>query len=424
MKVLVVGGGGREHTLAWKIRQSPRVDEIYCIPGNAGIEEVATCIKADPRNLAEVAAFAREAGIDLTVVGPEDPLVNGIVDEFERQGLLIFGPSREAARLEGSKAFCKDFLSRHRIPTAWYKTFDDPDAARAFVREKGAPIVVKASGLAAGKGVTVAGDVETALEAIDRVMIQRVFGDAGETVVIEECLVGEEVSVLAITDGETVIPLVSSQDHKPVYDGDKGPNTGGMGAYSPAPVLTEELERRVYEEIMIPAIRGMAAEGRPYKGVLYGGLMITDEGPKVLEFNVRFGDPETQVVIPRLESDLVDALEAAAQTRLHEVQLKWRPDCAVCVVVASGGYPLDYEKGKVITGLGEAAAMEDVIVFHAGTAGKNGTTVTAGGRVLGVTALGSTVRQAVDRAYAAVNAIHFEGMHFRRDIAHRALSRL
>lgn len=423
MKVLVVGGGGREHTLAWKLSRSPRVSELFCLPGNAGIAEIATCIPGDPLNLSQVVDFAVKAGIDLTVVGPEDPLAAGIVDEFEGRGLKIFGPSRRAAELEGSKSFAKDFMVRHGIPTAAHRTFTAVDEARAYLKEVGAPVVVKASGLAAGKGVTVARTVEESLDALERAMVQRAFGTAGEAVVIEECLTGEEVSVLALTDGETVVPLVSSQDHKPVYDGDRGPNTGGMGAYSPAPVLTKELEQRVYEEILVPTVRGMAAEGRPYRGVLYAGLMIAAGEPTVLEFNVRFGDPETQVVIPRLRSDLLDVLEAAAEGRLHEMQLQWHDEAAVCVVMASGGYPLDYQKGKEISGLVEAGADDKVMVFHAGTALRGQQVVTAGGRVLGVTALGTTIGEAVDRAYKAVGRIQFAGAHYRRDIAHRALVR-
>lgn len=421
MRVLVVGGGGREHALVWKLGQSRRVDALYCLPGNAGIARLARCVPGDPEDVAAVAAFAEREGIGLTVVGPEAPLVAGLADELARRGLGCFGPTAAAAALEGSKAFAKDLMARHGIPTAAYRVFDAPAPARDYIRSLGGPVVVKADGLAAGKGVVVARGPEEALRAVDEAMVSGAFGAAGRRIVVEEFLEGEEVSVLALTDGERVIPLASAQDHKRALDGDRGPNTGGMGAYSPAPVYTPELARRVEAEILLPTVRALAAEGRPYRGVLYAGLMVTAAGPKVLEFNCRFGDPETQAILPRLESDLLEVLEAAAAGDLGGVTLRWRPGAAVCVVMASGGYPGRYEKGHPISGLDEAEALEDVIVFHAGTAARDGEVVTAGGRVLGVTALGPSTAAAVSRAYEAVGRIRFAGAHYRRDIARRAL---
>ncbi len=423
MRVLVVGGGGREHALVWKLRQSPRVREVYCLPGNAGIARLARCVPGDPEDVRAVADFAQEERVDLTVVGPEAPLVAGLVDELARRGLPACGPTAAAAAIEGSKVFAKELMARHGIPTAAYRVFDDPAAAREYVERLGGPVVVKAEGLAAGKGVVVAPGPAEAAAAVEEIMVRRAFGEAGRRVVVEEYLEGEEVSVLALTDGERVLTLPSSQDHKRALDGDRGPNTGGMGAYSPAPVLTPDLAQRVEQEILLPAVRALAAEGRPYRGVLYAGLMLTAEGPKVLEFNCRFGDPETQAVLPRLEGDLADALEAAAGGDLRGVSLSWRPDAAVCVVLASEGYPGPYEKGRPISGLEEAEAMADVLVFHAGTVRRDGQVVTAGGRVLGVTGLGPTIAAARERAYEAVERIRFAGCHYRRDIAHRALAR-
>ncbi len=422
MKVLVVGGGGREHALVWKIAQSPRVKEIFCAPGNAGIARQARCVNIGTEDITSLLEFARREGVDLTVVGPEAPLCAGIADAFEGAGLRVFGPSRAAAELEGSKVFAKEIMKKYGIPTARFAVFDDPAAARSYIKEIGAPCVVKADGLAAGKGVIVAASEEEALAAVDTIMVERAFGRAGERVVIEECLEGEEVSVLAFTDGQTVVPMVSSQDHKRVYDGDRGPNTGGMGAYAPAPVYTPEIHRRTLEEILVPAVRAMREEGRPYRGVLYAGLMVTSEGPKVLEFNVRFGDPEAQPVLALLESDLVEIMEAVLEERLAGVEIRWRDGAAVCVVLASGGYPGSYEKGKVISGLDEVPP--DVLVFHAGTAEAAGRVVTAGGRVLGVTAAAGDIASAVRAAYSVVEKINFEGMHYRRDIAGRALARL
>jgi phosphoribosylamine--glycine ligase len=421
MKLLVVGGGGREHTLVWKLKQSPFVEKIYCAPGNAGIAQEAECVPYQPDDLKGLVDFAKREGIDLTVVGPEAPLVAGIRDAFEAAGLKLFGPHANAAIIEGSKVFAKQLMAKYGIPTADFRVFRNPQEAISYVRELDHPCVVKADGLAAGKGVIVCSSRQEAEEAVHLIMEKKVFGKAGDAVVIEECLEGEEVSVLAFTDGETVIPMVASQDHKRVFDGDQGPNTGGMGAYSPAPVYTPEIHEEVCQKILFPVITALASEGRKYQGVIYAGLMITEKGPYVLEFNCRFGDPEAQVVIPRLRSDLVPVMEAVLEGRLHEVSLEWDQRAAVCVVLASGGYPGAYEKGKVIFGLEEVPP--DVLVFHAGTARANGRFVTSGGRVLGVTGFGETIREAVSRTYQAVEKIYFEGMHYRRDIAHRALAR-
>ena len=423
MKVLLVGGGGREHSLVWKIGQSPRVSKVFCAPGNAGIAQMAECIDIPVTDLEALAAFAERKGVDLTVVGPELPLVMGIVDIFEERGLRIFGPRREAAEIEGSKVFCKDVLSKYGVPTAQYRAFDNRDEAAAYVDSVGAPIVVKADGLAAGKGVIPSSTKEEALKALDMIMVEKAFGDAGNRVVIEELLVGEEASFIVFTDGEAVVPLASSQDHKPIYDGDRGPNTGGMGAYSPAPVVTEEVHGKIMEEVMIPTIRGMASEGRPYRGVLYGGLMIKDGQPKVLEFNARFGDPENQPIMMRMKGDIVPLLEACIDGNLGG-PIDWDSRWAVCVVMASKGYPGSYEKNMVIHGLDKVAEMEDVFVFHAGTARAGEEIVTSGGRVLGVTGLGEGVKEAIERTYSAVKKIHWEGVYCRTDIGKRALDRL
>ena len=421
MKVLIVGGGGREHALAWKISQSPKVSKIYAAPGNAGIGGIAECVGLKADDIQGLLAFAKERSIDLTVVGPEGPLSSGIVDQFAQAGLRIFGPSGKAAEIEASKRFAKDLMKKYNIPSAAYEVFTDRAAAETYVRAKGAPIVVKADGLAAGKGVVVAETVEEAVGALDLIMTDKAFGAAGDRVIIEECLTGEEASFMAFTDGKAVVPMASAQDHKRVFDGDKGPNTGGMGAYSPAPVVTKKLERQVMDEIMIPTVRAMEKESRPYRGVLYAGLMIRDGAAKVLEFNARFGDPETQPVLARLETDLIDVIEAILDQKLARIEVKWKPESAVCVVMASGGYPGSYGKGKAITGLDAAAKHDQVIVFHAGTAKKNGAIVTDGGRVLGVTGLGPVIAAAIDNAYAAVRDISFEGAHYRKDIGARAL---
>jgi len=423
MRVLVVGGGGREHALAWKLRQSPRVRQVLCAPGNGGIREVATCVPIDAADVHALLAFAQKERVDLTVVGPEAPLAAGIVDLFEMHGLRIFGADRAAAGLEGSKAFAKELMRRHGIPTAAARVFTDPAEARGYLREVGAPVVVKADGLAAGKGVVICRTLGEAEEALRAIMEERIFGSAGERCIVEEFLEGEEASFLAFTDGTTVVPMPASQDHKAVFDGDQGPNTGGMGAYSPAPVVTPALQEQVMAEVMVPTVRAMAAEGRPYRGVLYAGLMITAAGPKVLEYNARFGDPEAQPILARLESDLLPLLEACIDGTLADARPIWRPDAAVCVVLASGGYPGRYPTGLPIAGLEEAGREEGVVVFHAGTALRDGRVVTAGGRVLGVTARGATIREAVDRGYRAAAKIGFEGLHYRRDIAHRALAK-
>lgn len=423
MNVLIVGGGGREHALAWKVSRSPRVKKIYAAPGNAGMAQLAECVPVKAEDIAGLLSFARSHAIGLTIVGPEGPLSLGIVDAFEKEGLRIFGPSRKAAEIEANKAFSKDLMKKYGIPTAEYGAFTDRAAAEDYIRKMGAPIVVKAAGLAAGKGVIVAETVEEALEALNLIMGKKAFGEAGDVVVVEECLRGEEASFMAFTDGATVVPMASSQDHKRVFDADRGGNTGGMGAYSPAPIVTREIEQQVMERVMIPTVRAMENEGRLFKGILYAGLMIHGGEAKVLEFNARFGDPETQPVMARLDSDLIDIIEAILDNRLASVPVAWKKDSAVCVVMASGGYPGSYEKGKAIRGLESAGHVKNVMVFHSGTALKNGTVVTDGGRVLGITGLGHTVAAAIDAAYLGVREISFEGAHYRRDIGARALER-
>jgi phosphoribosylamine--glycine ligase len=422
MKVLVVGGGGREHALVWKIAQSPKVSQIFCAPGNAGIAKLAQCVPIGAEDIVALADFAQREGIDLTVVGPEAPLCAGIADEFQRRGLRIFGPTKSAAEIEGSKVFCRQLLAKWRIPSPKFAAFDDPNEAKSYIRRQGAPIVVKADGLAAGKGSIVCATLDEALRAVDRIMVEREFGDAGKRIVVEEFLTGREASVMVFTDGRTVKPMLPSRDHKRLLDNDQGPNTGGMGAYCPVPDIDASLYDEIVETIMKPTIAALAAEGRPYKGVLYGGLMLTKEGPKVLEFNCRFGDPETQAVLPLLDADLVDICEAVIDERLHEVDVRWKDGACICVVMASAGYPSAYEKGKVITGIEEAEGEEGVIVFHAGTAMKDGQLVTSGGRVLGVTAIGRDFDEAVERVYKAVSKIHFDGAHYRRDIRPKSVA--
>ena len=423
MRILVIGGGGREHALVWKLRQSPRVSKIYAAPGNAGIAESAECADISVTDVRLLAGFAERHAVDLTVVGPELPPTLGVVDEFERRGLPTFGPRREAAVLEGSKVFAKRFMKRHGIPTGYYQTFGDAEDARRFIRDVGAPIVVKADGLAAGKGVVVCHTVEEAMGAIALMMESHAFGDAGAQIVVEEFLQGEEASVLAVTDGTTVVPLPAAQDHKAALDQDRGPNTGGMGAYSPAPVVTEDVRQKVVDRILAPTVKGMAAEGRPYRGILYAGLMIHGGEPRALEFNARFGDPEAQAILVRMASDLVPVLEATIEERLDEVEITWRPDPAVCVVLAAAGYPGGFERGKPIEGLAAAGRLDQVVVFHAGTALREGQVVTAGGRVLGVTGWDATLAGAIQRAYGAVGLIRWDGMHFRTDIGRKALIR-
>jgi phosphoribosylamine--glycine ligase len=420
MKVLVVGSGGREHALAWKLRQSPRVTALFCAPGNAGTATLGSNVPIAVSDIAALADFAAGEGIGLTVVGPDDALAAGIVDEFQRRGLRIFGPTKEGARFESSKAFAKHFMERHGIPTARFGEFTDSAEAHRFCQKMTYPVVIKADGLALGKGVIIAQNAAEAAMAIYRIMDQRQFGEAGRRVVIEEFLTGEECSLHALVDGSSYAIFPSAQDHKRALDGDQGLNTGGMGAYSPAPVLTPELERAAREQVMEPFVRGLQADGLAFKGLLYPGLMVTPQGLKVLEFNCRFGDPETQAFMPRLKSDLVEAMEAVIDGRLSGCKLEWTDEAAVCVVMASGGYPGDYAKGREIGGIADAEST-GATVFHAGTKISEGRLVTSGGRVLGVTALGADVRAAREDAYAAVGKIRFQDAHYRRDIAARAL---
>lgn len=423
MKVLVIGGGGREHAIVWKLSQSKMVDKIFCCPGNAGIAEIAQCIDVNYDDFQALLDFVKYEWIDLTIVGPEAPLSKGIVDLFENEGRRILGPTKAAARLEWSKAFSKDLMRSHGIPTADYKVFTSYLHAEEYVKLKGTPIVIKADGLAAGKGVFIAATMDEAMDALEQIMKDRVFGAAGDRVLIEECLQGEEASFMAFTDGKTIVPMVSSQDHKRIFDNDQGPNTGGMGAYSPAPVITEELEAVVIEKIMKPTVKALKSEGITYKGILYAGLMIDKGKPYVLEFNCRLGDPETQPVLSRLQSDLMEIAIAVTDERLSEIKIEWKKDPAVCVVVSSGGYPGKYRKGDVITGIPEANKVDGVHVFHAGTAFKDSDIITSGGRVLGVTATGNSIAEAKRHAYEAIDKINFTGMHCRKDIADRALNR-
>ena len=427
MKVLVVGGGGREHALAWKIAQSDRVEEVFVAPGNAGTARDATNVPIAATDTSALIEFAKQQAIDLTVVGPEAPLVNGLVDQMEAAGLKVFGPSQAAAQLEGSKVFCKHLLHTANIPTADYQAFRNADDASHYIRDRYADpaepvaVVVKADGLAAGKGVIVCDSKAEALDAIDRIASRREFGEAGNELIIEEKLIGQEASVLAITDGETIVALPAAQDHKPAYDGDTGPNTGGMGAYCPAPLVDEDMMEKIEAEVLVPIVHAMKRARKPFKGVLYAGLMLTAGGPKVLEFNVRFGDPECQPLLMRLQTDLVDVLEAAADNRLGELEsLEWDPRPSICVVMASEGYPSDYESGREISGLDAADALDDVKVFHAGTKIENGQVVNAGGRVLGVTALGDSIAGAKLQAYKAVQEIRWRGAWCRKDISDKA----
>jgi phosphoribosylamine---glycine ligase len=424
MRVLVVGGGGREHALIWKLAQSPLVKAIACAPGNGGISGRANCINVDPNDIENLAQFAYKAEMDLTIVGPEAPLTRGIVDLFRQKGLNIVGPTQSAARIEGSKSFAKDLMKKYDIPTADYQSFTDHTEALSYIKKARVPLVIKADGLAAGKGVFPCRTTEEALDALDRIMVRKVFGDAGNTVVVEEFLTGEEASFLVFTDGHTVLPMPACQDHKAIYDGDQGPNTGGMGAYSPAPVVTPELENRIMEKIMIPTIEGLASEGCPYEGVLYAGLMIKDGDPKVLEYNARFGDPEAQPLLMRMKSDLAAVLNAIVRRELDKITLEWDSRASVCVVMASKGYPGSYEKGKIIRGLEDVVIMDDIMVFHAGTdINMEGHYETTGGRVLGVTSVAPGIASAIDLAYKAVSKIHWDGCYYRRDIGKKALLR-
>jgi phosphoribosylamine---glycine ligase len=423
MKVLILGGGGREHALVWKLKQSPRITQLYCAPGNGGIADEAECLAADLKSLDSMVALANRLQPDLTVVGPELPLTLGVVDEFTRRGWRVFGPTQAAARLESSKSFAKEFLQRHHIPTAPFAICDSVEQVRSALGHFHVPVVVKADGLAAGKGVVIAKNKEEAVSVATEMLSGKMLGEAGSRVVLEECLKGDELSFLVFSDGERVAPLVGAQDHKRVGDGDTGPNTGGMGAYSTADIVDDQMRDWLVNHIARPVVAGMKAEGTEFKGVLYCGLMMTVRGPMVLEFNCRFGDPETQPILMRLESDLVDALEASIDGRVSEGDFKWSPEAAVCVVMSSGGYPGTFEQGKRIDGLEEAGAISGVKVFHAGTSRRDGVYYTAGGRVLGVTARAASLKTAVARAYEACGKISFAGAHYRKDIAGRALKK-
>ena len=421
MNVLVVGSGGREHALVWKFQASPWIEEIYCAPGNGGISHIAECVDIDVTDMKGLVRFAKKNNIEMTVAGPELPLTLGIVDAFQDEGLNIFGPDKKAAALEGSKAFAKDLMAKYHIPTADYKVFTQADEALQYIRDKEPPLVLKADGLAAGKGVLVCQNRGEAFDGVELIMNQKAFGKAGSRLVVEDFLEGEEVSVLAITDGENVILLPPAQDHKPIFEGDKGPNTGGMGAYAPAPVITPNLLEAVKEKIVLRTIQGMKEEGRPYKGVLYAGLMMTREGPKVLEYNCRFGDPEIQAILPLLETDIVDLMLSSIHGTIGKASVQIANKAAVCVVMSSGGYPGSYEKGKVIRGLNNIPT--DIIVFQGGTRVKGDDVVTSGGRVLGVTAMDDNIESAIKKAYDAVSLITFDGAYYRKDIGAKALKR-
>ena len=424
MKVLILGSGGREHAIVWKLRQSPRIKKLYCAPGNGGIASDAECVSADLKNIDSLVQLATRLSPDLTVVGPELPLTLGVVDEFQRRGWPVFGPTRHAARLESSKSFAKQFMQRHNIPTAKYAVCSSKDELPAALSLFHAPIVVKADGLAAGKGVVIAQSKDEAQRVAEEMLAGKMLGDAGSRVVLEECLVGEELSFLVMSDGERVVPLVAAQDHKRVFDNDQGPNTGGMGAYSTDQIIDPQMRDWLVAHIARPVIAGMRAEGADYKGILYCGIMMTARGPMVLEFNCRFGDPETQPVMMRMESDLLEAMEASIAGRVSDGDFRWSAEPAVCVVMASGGYPGAFEAGKLITGIEEADRMYGVKIFHAGTSRRDGTYYTSGGRVLGVTARGKDLPDAVERAYDAVMKVRFDGMHYRKDIAARGLKHL
>jgi len=423
MNILLIGSGGRENALAWKLAQSSRVEELYIAAGNPGTAAYGENLEFDASNQEALLEFALKEKIDIILVGPEAPLAAGIVDLFEEHGLKVFGPNQSAARLESSKAFSKELMQKYQISTAAYQSFTDAKKAAEYIRTKGAPIVVKASGLAAGKGVIVAQTEAEALEAVETIMEDEKFGDAGEKVVIEEFLEGEEATILAFCDGKTIVPMIASQDHKPAYDGGKGPNTGGMGAYAPAPVVTEQIEEDFKTEIMEPTLKALQSEGLDFKGIIYFGLMIKDQKAKVLEYNVRFGDPEAQVVLPLLETDLIDIMEAVVDKKLDQLKIKWKDQKALCVVMASGGYPVEYEKGKEITGIKEAESAEDIIVFQAGTRLEGDKLLTDGGRVLAVTALGNSFSEVIEKAYSGVEKINFEGFHIRNDIGQKALKK-
>jgi phosphoribosylamine--glycine ligase len=423
MDVLLIGSGGREHAIAWKLRQSKGLGTLYIAPGNAGTAQCGQNVPIKDSDVPALVAFAREKRVGLVVVGPEDPLAAGVVDALEAAGIKAFGPSKAAAQLEADKAFAKQMMRSCSVSTAEARVFDRFSDAKAYIASRDEPVVVKAAGLAKGKGVIVCDDPADAILAAEKIMVDKVFGSAGDRVIVEDKLLGEEASILAFVDGRNIYLMESSQDHKPVGDGDTGPNTGGMGAYSPAPIISDDMMNRISREILVPIVDAMNRNETPYKGVLYAGVMVTSGGPRVLEFNARFGDPETQPVLMRLTSDLLEVCLAVCNGTLEDIFLKWDPRPAVCVVMASSGYPGDYEKGKPIHGLNEAQSLADVMVFHAGTAQKDGDVVTSGGRVLGVTALGADVAEAKARAYEAIGHIHFEGAHYRRDIADKAIQR-
>ena len=425
MKVFVVGSGGREHALVWKLSRSPQIKRLWCAPGNAGTARLAHNVPISPEAIEDLFQFARFNQIDLTLVGPEAPLVAGIVERFQKARQPIVGPSRQAALLEGSKVFAKNFMKRHGIPTAAYEVFDQAEEAEAALRGStfGYPVVLKADGLAAGKGVIICRHRQEGLQAVHTIMRERQFGASGDRLVVEEFLEGEEASFMVFSDGKNIIPMIPSRDHKAIYEGDRGPNTGGMGAYSVDEILSDSLRREILNKIIYPTIEGMFAEGSPFRGVLYAGLMLSREGPQVLEFNVRFGDPETQVVLPHMESDLLDPLLGMAHGNLPGVTVDWNKNAVVCIVIASGGYPGTYEKGREITGLDMASEVKDTVVFHAGTTLRDGKVLTSGGRVLGVTSQASSLEAAIIQAYEGVNKVHFEGMYYRRDIASKGLGR-
>lgn len=418
MKVLVVGSGGREHAICWALKKSPKVTELYCAPGNGGIGEIARCVDVKATDIPGMVAWAKEHSIDFVMVAPDDPLAMGMVDALEAEGIRAFGPRKNAAIIEGSKAFSKELMKKYGIPTADYAVFTDKEQALSYVEKQGAPIVVKCDGLALGKGVVVAQTLDEAKEAVVNMMENKAFGEAGAKVVIEECMTGPEVTVLAFTDGKTIVPMPSSQDHKRAYDGDQGPNTGGMGAISPCPNYTPELSKVCMDTIFLPTVKALNAEGRTFQGVIYFGMMLTPKGPKVVEYNARFGDPECQAVLSLLETDLMDILEACVDGTLDQVDVKFKDAASCCLVLASGGYPVAYEKGKEITGLDQ---VKDAVVFHAGTRKQDGKFLTNGGRVLGVTAVAPTLREAVVKAYAAAGPVFFEKMHFRKDIGYHIL---
>ena len=422
MNVAVIGGGGREHTLAWKLAQSPSVDKLYALPGSDAMASIAECVPIGVEELDRIADFAVEKGIDMIVVGPEVPLTEGIADVCQKKGIAVFGPNKAAAQMEGSKVFAKNLMKKYHVPTAAYASFTDGNAAKDYIHKMGAPIVVKADGLAAGKGVVVAQTVEEAVDAVNAMMEDHIFGASGGRIVIEECMVGEEASLLAFVDGKTIVPMISAQDHKRIFDNDEGPNTGGMGAYAPAPVMTPELVQTVYDTILVPVVRGLANEGITYPGCLYAGLMITAGGPKVVEFNCRFGDPETQAVLPLLDGDLAQIMYACTQGTLRRDMVHWKQGAACCVIMASKGYPASSHKGDVISGLD--AVDDDIVVFHSGTKKADGLYQTNGGRVLGVTAVGDSLQEAIDKAYANVRRISFDGQQVRSDIGAKGLRHL